>query len=129
MRVLGYTLSELARLQVELEYAVTREGLLVPNEGSSERNRCCIYLHASGVDAYFRADVPVGVREAVAELRPDEILAMPRMLLERVGGTDVGRYETYVATEVFPGSSCRRARLVDGKSVVEEADGRTVSWA
>ena len=129
MRVLGYTLSELARLQIELEYALTREGLLVPREGSSERNRCSLYVHAAGLDAYFRSDVPAAIRQSVLELGRNAISTMPQMLLERVRGTDLARSETYVATELSPGSSCRDARLVDGTAVVTEADGRAVSWA
>jgi hypothetical protein len=42
--LLGYTLPELPRLQIELEYRLTSDGLLIPREGSVERNRCCLYL-------------------------------------------------------------------------------------
>jgi len=129
LTLLGYTLPELARLQIELEYRLTSDGLLIPREGSVERNRCCLYLHAAGMDAYFRSDVPASARRAVARLAPQTVLAAPELVSERLGGTAAGRYETYLVLEPFPAASCGEARLVDGKAVIEGPDRRAVSWA
>jgi hypothetical protein len=51
--VLGYTLSELSALQIELE--------------RDERSRCSLYVHTAGTDLHFRADVPASDREALAD--------------------------------------------------------------
>ncbi len=62
--MLEYSVAQLARLQVELEYDLTPGGLLEPREGSSERSRCALYVHAAGLEAYFSAVVPPDLRGA-----------------------------------------------------------------
>ena len=54
--------------QIRLEYAVDRNGLLVPYAGSTEQARFILHRHATGFLAYYRHDLPSEVREQLAHL-------------------------------------------------------------
>ena len=116
--VLGYTFAQLARLQVELEYDLTPDGLLEPRADSSERSRCVFYVHAEGLEAYFSAEVPPDLRRLIAAA-PDAT---------SVPGAAVKRFETYVAAEPFPASAYPPAQVEGREAHVAEA-GQIVSRA
>jgi hypothetical protein len=127
--LLGYTNKQLARLQVELEYDLTKDGLLVPIEGSDERNLCSLYVSESGVEAFFRFDVPACVRLRLVEIEPADVSATADSVSDAVGARAVRRSETYVAEAPLPPRPSARPRFVDGRFVVDAPDGRPASWA
>jgi hypothetical protein len=86
-------------------------------------------VHAAGTSTYFGVEVAPEARQAIVRLSAQEVLSCPELVSERLGGGSVGRFETYVALEPFPGASCEGVRIRNGRAVLDEAGGRPVSWA
>jgi hypothetical protein len=126
---LGYVPIELARLQIELEYDLTTDGLLVPIEGGTERARSCIYVYGEESWAFFRYDMPANARREIADSLPGVSSTAPAELLSRLGGASINRSETYLPMQPFPAVASRRVRLIDGRFVVLGPKSQAVSFA
>ena len=126
---LGCEPSELARLQIELEYDLTNDGLLVPIEGSAEQARSCIYLHGEEWWAFFRHNIPANARPEIVESLPGVLSTEPAELIARLGGASIDRSETYLPTRSFPTSASRRVRLIEGRFGILGPNGQAVSFA
>lgn len=126
---LRYTLSALAQLQIELEYDLTADGLLVPLEGSDEQARSCIYVHGEWARPFFRYDISEDARRAITRSLPGAVSSAPMELLAHLGGASIDRSETYLPVRPFPAAAHRRVRLIEGRFVIPGPDGQTVSRA
>jgi GNAT acetyltransferase-like protein len=126
---LGYALSALAQLQIELEYDLTADGLLVPLEGSDEQARSCIYIRGEWARPFFRYDISAEARRAVARSLPGAVSSAPMELLAHLGGASIDRSDTYLPVQPFPAAAHPRVSLVDDRYEIPGPDGHPVSRA
>ncbi len=106
--------------QIELEYDVNHEGLLVPFPGSSEEARFIIYRHDGGYSRFFRHDLPAVVKRQIGNVAADEAVGGSDAASRILGSTEpfVGR--TYTWGESVPGADwCPSVVRKDGHVEVE----------
>jgi len=58
----------LIRTQVQLEYSLDVDGLLVPFPRSTEQARFIVHRHATGYERFYRHDLPADIRRRLATL-------------------------------------------------------------
>lgn len=133
-RILGRTPTELAWLQVALEFDLTTDGRLVPRPASDERGLVCLYVLDDRLLPFCRADLPASIAAELRRLDPEGIEDAlgsigPRLGLARP--LRAQRFATSVLTEPFPRDAWADVELVGARAFVPTPDGSeaSVAWS